>query len=119
MSDYDPNNIFAKILRGEIPNKTIYEDDHVLAFHDVFPKKKIHALIIPKGAFKNITQFGETASDAELAALLRAVPKVVELLGIRDSGYRVITNNGEHGGQEVLHLHLHVLGGEAVGAMVE
>lgn len=119
MSDYDPNNIFAKILRGEIPNKTIYEDEHVLAFHDVFPKKKIHALIIPKGAYKNVAIAGEKASDAELAALLRAVPKVVDLLGIKDSGFRLITNNGEHGGQEVPHLHLHIVGGEPVGKMVE
>lgn len=119
MSDYDPNNIFAKILRREIPPKVIYEDENVLAFHDAFPKKKVHALIIPKGAYKNITQFGENGSDAELVALFRAVPKVVELLGIKDSGYRVITNNGEHGGQEVPHLHLHILGGESVGKMVE
>lgn len=119
MSEYDPNNIFAKILRGEIPNKKIYEDAYVLAFHDVFPKKKVHALVIPKGAYKNMTHAGEKASDAELVALLRAVPKIVDLLGIKDSGYRVITNIGKDGGQEVPHLHLHILGGEPVGHMVE
>lgn len=118
MTDYDSNNIFAKILRGEIPNKTIYEDDLVLAFYDVFPKKKVHALIVPKGAFKNATQFGENAKDEEIVALMRAVPKVAELLGIKESGYRVISNCGSNGGQEVPHLHLHILGGEAVGAMV-
>lgn len=119
MSDYDSNNVFAKILRREIPPKVIYEDDLVLAFHDAFPKKKVHALIIPKGAYTNITQFGEKAKDEELVALFRAVPKVVELLGIKDSGFRVITNNGSDGGQEVPHLHLHILGGESIGKMVE
>jgi diadenosine tetraphosphate (Ap4A) HIT family hydrolase len=119
MSEYDPNNIFAKILRREIPPKVIYEDDHVLAFHDAFPKKKVHALIIPKGPYMNITQFSEKGKEEELVALFRAVPKVVELLGIKDSGYRVITNNGMDGGQEVPHFHLHILGGEKVGQMVE
>lgn len=118
MSDYDPNNIFAKMLRGEIKPNVIYEDDNVLAFHDAYPKKKVHALIIPKGAYKNITQLGENASDAELVALMRAVPKVAELLGVVESGYRVISNCGVHGGQEVPHLHLHLVGGEPVGKMI-
>ncbi len=119
MSDYDSNNVFAKMIRGEITPNTVYEDDHVLAFHDMYPKKKVHVLIIPKGPYKNISQLGESAEDAQIVALMRAVPKVAELLGIKDSGYRVITNCGDHGGQEVPHLHLHLLGGEPVGVMVK
>jgi len=116
---YDHNNVFAKILRGEIPNKTVYEDDMVLAFHDIAPKKKVHVVIIPKGAYSDISDFGDNAKDAELVALMRAVPKVAEAAGIKDSGYRVISNCGTHGHQEVPHLHLHLLGGEPVGRMVD
>jgi histidine triad (HIT) family protein len=115
---YDPNNVFAKILRGEIPNKTVYEDNHVLAFEDIRPQRKVHVIVIPKGPYKNIGAFGEDASDAEIAALIRAVPKVAAAKGLEENGYRVITNCGEHGGQEVPHVHLHILGGEPVGKMV-
>jgi histidine triad (HIT) family protein len=115
---YDSNNIFAKIVRGEIPCKKVYEDDLVLAFHDLYPKKKVHVLIIPKGSYLDATSFGEGASEAEIAALMRAVPKVAEALGIKESGYRLITNIGAHGHQEVPHLHFHMLGGEPVGQMV-
>lgn len=114
---YDTNNIFAKIIRGEIPNKTVYEDDHVLAFHDLYPKRKVHVLIIPKGPYMNVNAFGADATDEEIVALWRAVPKVAEKLGLSADGYRLITNCGTHGHQEVPHLHFHMLGGEPVGAM--
>ena len=115
---YDPDNVFAKILRGEIPNKTVYEDEHVLAFHDIHPRKAVHVMIIPKGAHQNIDVFSAKASDAEILALWRAVPKIAEKLGLAGNGYRLITNCGDHGGQEVPHLHVHLLGGEPVGRMV-
>lgn len=116
---YDPNNIFAKILRGEIPNKTVYEDEYVLAFHDIAPKKKVHVVMIPKGSYADISSFGESAKDHEIVALMRAVPKVAEAAGIKDSGYRVISNCGANSHQEVPHLHLHLLGGEPVGKLVD
>ncbi len=115
---YDQNNVFAKILRGEIPNKTVYEDDRVLAFHDIQPKRKIHVVVIPKSAFTDMSDFGQHASDDDLVALVRAVPKVAEAAGLSQGGYRVITNCGTHSGQEVPHLHLHLLGGEFVGPLV-
>jgi diadenosine tetraphosphate (Ap4A) HIT family hydrolase len=115
---YDTNNIFAKILRGEIPSNKIYEDDKVVAFHDIHPRKKVHVLILPKGPYADIQSFGEDADDEDIVALFRAVPKIATQLGIDKSGYRVITNCRTHGGQEVPHLHLHLLGGEAVGHMV-
>jgi diadenosine tetraphosphate (Ap4A) HIT family hydrolase len=115
---YDPNNIFAKILRREIPAKIVYEDDYVLAFHDIQPKRKIHVLVIPKGAHATLTDFGDTAAEAEIVALWRAIPKIVDLLGLRQGGYRAIINTNLHGGQEVPHLHVHLIGGEAVGPMV-
>lgn len=119
MSDaYDPQNIFARILRGEIPCNKVYEDDHVLAFHDIAPQRKVHIVLIPKGAYRDLSAFGTDADDAAIVALMRAVPKVAEMAGIAASGYRVISNCGEHSGQEVPHLHLHLLGGEPVGALV-
>jgi histidine triad (HIT) family protein len=116
---YDTNNIFAKIIRGEIPNKTVYEDDHVLAFHDIHPRKSVHVVIIPKGPYQNVNAFSKDATDAEIVALWRAVPKIAVALGLTENGYRLITNCGDHGGQEVPHLHFHMLGGEPVGKMVE
>lgn len=115
---YDTNNIFARILRGEIPNKTVYEDEKVLAFQDIAPQKKVHIVVIPKGPYTDISDFGDNAADDELVALMRAVPKVAEAAGIKNGGYRVITNCGAHSHQEVPHLHLHLLGGEPVGKMV-
>lgn len=115
---YDDNNIFARILRGEIPAKVIYEDDFVLAFHDAFPKAPVHALIIPKGKFTDIADFTANAGDEEIIALTRAVANVVDKLGLREKGFRTIANTGEHGGQEVPHYHLHIIGGRAIGAMV-
>ena len=118
---YDKNNIFAKILRGEIPCKKIYEDDCVLAFHDINPQKKIHALIIPKGEYINLDDFSAKAPEKEIVGLIKGINIVAKKLGIStDSGkgYRALVNIGEHGGQEVPHLHFHLLGGEQVGKMV-
>ncbi len=116
---YDANNIFAKILRGEIPvNKPVYEDDYVLAFWDIDPKKQIHVLILPKAAFVDIEDFAANAPDADILGLIRAIPKVTGALGLQEKGYRLISNIGGDGGQEVPHLHLHILGGEPVGALV-
>ena len=119
---YDKNNIFAKILRKEIPCKRIFENDHVFSFHDINPQKKIHALIIPKGDYINLDDFNNRASDQEIVALSKAITKVSKILGISvdtGKGYRALTNIGKHGGQEVPHLHVHLFGGEKVGKMVE
>jgi histidine triad (HIT) family protein len=118
MNAYDPNNIFAKILRGDIPCDKVYEDDHVLAFKDKFPKRTVHVLIIPKESYTDIRSFSEQGTDAELAAILRAVPKVADLMGVKQNGFRLIANTDTHGGQEVPHLHFHLIGGEPVGPMV-
>ena len=119
---YDDNNIFAKILRGEIPCKKIYEDDYVLSFHDINPQKKIHALVIPKGKYIDLDDFSEKASMEEMAGLLKGINTVAKKLGIsvdKGKGYRALANISEHGGQEVPHLHFHLFGGEKVGKMVE
>ncbi len=115
---YDPNNIFARILKGELPCKKLYEDEHVLAFHDIRPQAPVHVLVIPKGAYESLDDFHAKASDAELAGLMRAIGKVARLAGVGDSGYRVISNIGRDGHQEVPHLHFHVLGGRQMGRMV-
>ena len=119
---YDDNNIFAKILRGEIPCKKIYEDDYVLSFHDINPQKKIHALVIPKGKYTDLDDFSEKASSDQMVGLLKGINIVAKKLGIsvnNGKGYRALTNVSEHGGQEVPHLHFHLFGGEKVGKMVE
>ena len=105
---YDDNNIFAKILRGEIPCKKIYEDDHVLSFHDINPQKKIHALVIPKGKYIDLDDFSQNASQEEMVGLLKGINLVAKKLGISvdgGKGYRALANISEHGGQEVPHLH--------------
>ena len=120
--DYDKNNIFAKILRKEIPCKKIFENDHVVSFHDINPQKKIHALVIPKGEYIDLDDFNNKASDQEIVALSKAITEVSKILGISiymGKGYRALTNLSEHGGQEVPHLHFHLFGGEKVGKMVE
>ena len=119
---YDDNNIFAKILRGEIPCKKIYEDDHVLSFHDINPQRKIHALVIPKGKYIDLDDFSINASTEEMVGLLKGINTVAKKLGIsahNGKGYRALANINEHGGQEVPHLHFHLFGGESVGKMVE
>ena len=122
MINYDKNNIFAKILRGEIPCKKIYEDEYVLAFHDINPQRKIHALVIPKGAYVNLDDFSSNASEKEIVGLIKGIGEVAKKLGVSESvkgkGYRSLANIGENGGQEVPHLHFHIFGGEKVGKMV-
>jgi len=115
---YDPDNIFAKILKGEIPCNKAYEDDHVLAFHDIAPQAPIHVLVIPKGAYTDLTDFSANASEEEITAFYRAVAQLTKELGLNEGGYRAISNTGENGGQEVPHYHLHLLGGAPMGAMV-
>ena len=119
---YDSNNIFAKILRGEIPCKKIYEDDFVLSFFDINPQKKIHALVIPKGKYVDLDDFSVNASSVEIVGLLKGINKVAKKLEISvdtGKGYRALANISEHGGQEVPHLHFHLFGGEKVGKMVQ
>tara|TARA_B100001057_G_scaffold211024_1_gene211525 strand:- start:1436 stop:1801 length:366 start_codon:yes stop_codon:yes gene_type:complete len=119
---YDENNIFAKVLRGEIPCKKIYEDEFILSFYDINPQKKIHVLVIPKGKYINLDDFCNNASDKEITGLVKGITKVAEKLGISSNngkGYRTLSNISEHGGQEVPHLHFHLFGGEKIGKMVE
>ena len=119
---YNDNNIFAKILRGEISCKKIYEDDFVLSFHDINPQKKIHALVIPKGKYVDLDDFSQNASQDEIIGLMKGiniVARKLQISGDNGKGYRVLSNISEHGGQEVPHLHFHLFGGEKVGKMVE
>ncbi len=118
---YDDNNIFAKILRGEIPCKKIYENEFVLSFYDINPQKKIHALVIPKGKYIDLDDFCSKATSEEMAGLLKGINTVAKKLGISvdtGKGYRALTNISDDGGQEVPHLHFHLFGGEKVGKMV-
>jgi histidine triad (HIT) family protein len=115
---YDDNNIFAKILRGEIPCKKIYEDDHTLAFHDINPQAPVHVLVIPKGSYVSMEDFSTKASAAEQAAFIRAIGLVARQLGVVDGGYRVLANHGRDGHQEVPHLHMHIFGGRDLGPMI-
>jgi histidine triad (HIT) family protein len=115
---YDDTNIFARILRGELPSKKVYEDDHVLAFHDINPLAPVHILVIPKGSYVSWDDFSEKASDAEMAALTRAIGKIARDAGLVPQGYRVLTNIGLRGGQEVPHLHAHIFGGQPLGPML-
>ena len=119
---YDDQNIFAKILRGEIPCDKIYEDDFVLSFHDINPQKKVHALVIPKGKYVDLDHFNLKASDKEIVGLLKGISIVAKKLGIsidNGKGYRTLSNINENGGQEVPHLHFHLFGGEKIGKMVQ
>jgi len=118
LSAYDDANIFARILRGEIPNKTVYEDEWVLAFHDINPQAPTHVLVIPKGRYVSFADFSSKASEAEIAGFTRAVGKIAQALGLEAAGYRVIANMGEHSGQEVAHFHVHIVGGRPLGRMV-
>lgn len=115
---YDDENIFAKILRGEIPCDKVYEDTHVLAFNDISPQAATHILVIPKGAYVSIDDFGARASAAEIAAFHQAIAKITQHAKLTEDGFRVIANTGEHGGQEVPHFHAHILGGEKLGPML-
>jgi len=115
---YDTRNIFARILRGELPCDKVYEDEHVLAFHDIAPQAPVHVLVVPKGAYVSLTDFVATASDAEIAGFWRAVAKVAKDLTLELSGYRALTNMGVHGHQEVGHFHVHLFGGGPLGRMM-
>jgi len=115
---YDQNNIFARILRGEIPCQKIDETDHTLSFKDINPQAPVHVLVIPKGAYVDWDDFAARASEVEIAAFTKAVSRAADVTGIAETGYRVISNIGNDSHQEVPHLHLHVLGGHAVGPLV-
>ena len=117
---YDDNNIFAKIIRGEIPCKKIYEDEFILSFHDINPQKKIHALVIPKGEYIDLDDFVTNAEEKEITEFFKAISHVAKVLKISsiEGGYRVLSNISTNGGQEVPHLHFHLFGGEKIGKMV-
>jgi diadenosine tetraphosphate (Ap4A) HIT family hydrolase len=115
---YDEQNIFAKILRGELPSKKLMENEHVLAFHDINPLAPVHVLVIPKGSYVSWDDFSEKATDAEMAALTRAIGEVARMVGADAQGYRVLSNVGKRAGQEVPHLHVHVFGGQPLGPML-
>lgn len=119
---YDDQNIFAKILRGEIPNTTVLETDHSLAFRDLYPKAPTHVLVIPKGAYVSFDHFASEASEAEIVDYIRAIGEVCRLEGVTlttGEGFRMISNAGANGVQEVPHLHVHVLGGRHMGRMLD
>jgi diadenosine tetraphosphate (Ap4A) HIT family hydrolase len=116
---YDSENIFAKILRGEIPCDKVYEDDHALAFRDINPQTPTHILVIPKGAYVSSDDFTARASEAELAGFLRAVGHVAREAGLVEAGYRMLGNHGEDAHQEVPHFHIHVFGGKDLGRMIK
>lgn len=115
---YDDQNVFAKILRGEIPNRTVYEDEWVLAFHDINPQAPLHVLVIPKGAYVSWDDFSARASAEEIAGFVRAVGHVAREAGLVEPGYRLLANVGGHGHQEVPHLHVHLFGGRPLGPML-
>jgi len=116
---YDSNNIFARILRKEIPAKVVYEDDFALAFHDIHPQAPIHVLVIPKGDYTSFYDFSEKASPEFMKGFYQATQKTIDVLGLRDEGFRVLSNHGQNGGQEVPHFHLHIFGGRALGKMIQ
>jgi histidine triad (HIT) family protein len=119
---YDDQNVFARILRGEIPNDTVLETEHTLAFRDIRPQAPVHVLVIPKGAYVSFDHFGAEASDAEIVDFTRVVAEVCARIGVAPGnggdGYRLIANSGAHGVQEVPHMHLHILGGRGLGRML-
>jgi diadenosine tetraphosphate (Ap4A) HIT family hydrolase len=116
---YDENNIFARILRGEIPAAKIYEDEHVVAIRDIRPQAPSHLLVMPKGPYVSFDDFSASASDAEIVAFTRAVGRVAREAGLGETGYRLIANHGAHSHQEVPHLHVHILGGRPLGRLLE
>lgn len=116
---YDPDNIFAKILRGEIPCNKAHEDEHALAFHDINPQTPTHILVIPKGPYESMDDFSASASEAEIAGFFRAVGKVARNAGVADGGYRILANTGRDAHQEVQHFHVHVFAGKDLGRMIK
>ncbi|MBA4748048.1 MAG: histidine triad nucleotide-binding protein [Sphingopyxis sp.] len=115
---YDDRNIFARILRGELPCNSVYEDEWALAFHDINPQAPVHILVIPKGAYVSWDDFSARAGANEIAGFIRAVGHVARDIGLPAPGYRLLTNIGGHGGQEVPHLHVHLFGGQWLGPML-
>ncbi len=115
---YDPDNIFAKILRGEIPCDKVFEDEHALAFNDIAPQAPVHVLVIPKGQYVSWDDFSARAAADEIAGFVRAVGRVARDLGLVEPGYRLLANVGANGGQEVPHLHVHLFGGKRLGRMI-
>ena len=115
---YDDGNLFARILRGELPSTKVYEDEHALAFNDIFPQAPTHILVIPKGSYVSWDDFSERAADAEIAGFVRAVGKVARDAGLVGEGYRLLANVGRHSGQEVPHLHVHIFAGGPLGPML-
>ena len=116
---YDPQNVFARILRGEIPCKKVHEDEWSLAFHDINPLAPVHVLVIPKGSYVSMADFSAKASDAELAGFFRAVGQVARDLGLEEGGYRMLANTGAAANQEVPHLHVHLFAGAPLGPMLK
>jgi diadenosine tetraphosphate (Ap4A) HIT family hydrolase len=118
LGDYDTNNIFARILRGEIPSRRVFENEFAVAFHDIAPQAPVHILVIPRGPYISIADFTAKAADAEIAGFFRAVAEVARMLGLEAPGYRVLANMGEDAGQEVPHFHVHLFGGKRLGMML-
>lgn len=115
---YDDDNIFAKIIRKEVPCDIVYEDEYVLSFRDISPRAPEHVLIIPKNKYSDLSEFSQKANDKEICSIIRCFDKLAKKLGLNDKGYRVITNIGINGRQEVPHLHFHLLGGKDIGRMI-
>ena len=116
---YDTNNVFARILRGELPCKKVYESKHALAFHDINPAAPVHILVIPKGAYVTLDELTTRGTEEEIADFLKAVGEVARIAGVTQSGYRVLANNGDDANQEVQHLHVHVFAGRPLGPMLK
>ena len=115
---YDPNNVFARILRGEIPCKKVFENEYALAFHDINPQAPVHILVIPKGACQSFDDFSAAAASAEIVGFVKAVGAVARAQGVADSGYRILANHGENAHQEVPHFHVHIFAGRRLGRML-
>ena len=118
LGEYDSNNIFARILRGEIPSRRVFENEHAVAFHDIAPQAPTHVLVIPRGPYISIADFTAKAREAEIVGFFRAVGEVARQLGLEAPGYRILANMGEDAGQEVPHFHVHLFGGRRMGAML-
>lgn len=116
---YDDSNIFAKILRGEIPCKKVFENEHALAFHDINPMAPTHVLVIPKGPYVSMDDFTANASGSDIEGFFRTVGEVARHLNVAEGGYRIIANTGQHGHQEVPHFHVHIFGGAQLGSMIK
>jgi len=118
LGPYDANNIFARILRGEIPSRKVFENEWALAFHDINPQAPVHVLVIPKRPYVSFADFAAVAEEAEIAGFMRAVGVVARQLGLDEPGYRLLANMGEQAGQEVAHFHVHLFGGRPLGPML-